>query len=199
MKNKIMFLVAAVLVALAVPSWGVGQFVGEMSYVTNLGTSRIDTLNWSDQGQFSLRDTITAAIKDTTTAEIDITGCNYISMWVIASSHRATTYHNINYNVQISSDKSNWIQMTGVFSTMTKAATPATDTTVCILLQAALQDTALGANAGSATLRPANGRDQRLVKAGRWLRVIAVPSGGTSTDTTFIFTVLRRQWPAPGK
>ena len=198
MRNKFMLLVTAVLMALAsAPSWAADQpKLGKQQWSGFIGHAAVDTFNWSDQGSYSLRDTLVVATTDTTTSEMDITGCSYISLWAIASGLNAPTYHNIVYRLQVSPDLGTWIQLTTAFSNMIKAATPAADTVVGIIYDRDYAIDTLAARDVTLTMELPVGRDYRLIKAAKYLRVIAVPSGGTTGDTTISKVVLRREWPA---
>ena len=197
MKKFALFLIAVLGLALAAPADAIK--LGKERWQNNTGLSAVDTLNWSDQGSHSLRDTLVVATVDTTTSEMDISGCSYISLWVQASGLNAPTYHNINYVVQISPDGGSWISLASTFSTMNKAATPAADTTVSIVYDKDYAIDTLAARDVTLTMELPVGRDYRLVKAGKYLRVIARPSGGTTGDTTIVKAILRREWPADPK
>lgn len=201
MKNKFMLLVSTVLVVLAATSsWGAAKpYTGNHDYPENLGTATTDTLNWSDQGSYSLRDTLVVATSDTTTGLYDISGCSYIALWVIASGLNAPTYHHIAYRIQVSPDAGTWVQLTTAFSTMIKAATPATDTLVGVIYDRDYAIDTLAARDVTLTMKLPVGRDFRLIKAARFLRVIAVPSGGTTGDTTIVKSLLRREWAPSGR
>lgn len=196
MKKFALFLIAVLGLAMVVPADAALE--GKERWQNNTGWSSVDTLNWSDQGQFSRRDTLVVAVADTTTGQIDISGCSEIALWVIASGLNAPTYHNINYLVGISPDNATWVNFGLAASTMIKAATPAADTTVFEILSAD-RDTTAATVVGSGNIKRAIGRDQMLAKQGKFLRVIAIPSGGTTGDTTIVKAILRREWPADPK
>lgn len=200
MKKFVLFLIAVLGLALAAPAWAAPE-MGARRWQNKAGWAAVDTLNWSDQGSFSLRDTLVVTTPDTTTSELDITGCNYIAFWVIASGLNAPTYHHINYKIQVSPDLGTWVQLTTVFSTMIKAATPATDTTVGVIYDEAYGNKVdtLAVRDVTLTMKLPVGRDFRLLKAAKYMRVIAVPSGGTTGDTTIVKAILRREWPPDTK
>jgi len=195
--KKFMLSILIALVALVTVADAANQpKLGSQRWQNLAGWAAVDTVNWSDQGAFSLRDTLVVATADTTTSEIDITGASQVSLWVIASGLNAPTYHQVTYKVQVSPDLGTWIQMATTFSTLIKAATPFADTTVCVLYS---PEDSTAASATGGTVKRATGVDEALLKAGKYIRVIAVPYGGTTGDTTIVKAVLRREWPADPK
>lgn len=196
MKKLVLFALAVLGLALAAPANA--GLTGKDRWQNNAGIAAVDTLNWSDQGAYSLRDTLVVATPDTTTGQIDIAGCSEISLWIIASGLNAPTYHNINYQVGISPDNATWINFGLVASTMIKAGGVAADTTVFEILSA-LRDSTAATVVGAGNIKRAIGRDQMLALQGEYLRVIAIPSGGTTGDTTIVKAILRREWPADPK
>ena len=190
MKNKFMLLIAAILLAVAVtPSWAAKPRTGNAPWPENPGTSTVDTLNWSDQGNFSLIDTITTTVKDTTTNEIDITGCSRVSLYVILGS-LTTGYQAITLTPQVSPDLGTWLSFATTFTA--KKGTTTSDTMVAILYDQDYAVDTLAERNVLLNMKLPVGRDFRLMKNSRFLRILNFPAG---PDSGTVKAVLRREWP----
>lgn len=193
MKAKFMLLITAVLMALATsPSWAAKPRTGNAPYPENAGSTTVDTLNWSDQGNFSLIDTITSTIKDTTTNEIDISGCSRVSLWVILGS-LTTGYQATTITPQVSPDLGTWLSFATTFSA--KKATTGSDTLVAILYDRDYAIDTLAARDVLLNMKLPVGRDFRLMKAAKYLRLIQAPAG---PDSATVKAIVRREWPSVG-
>lgn len=187
--SPIFLSLALALAVMAVPSWGENTRTGVRAFPTNPRTTSVDTLEWSDQGSYNEIDTLTSTIKDTTTSLIDITGCSRVSLWVILGS-LTTGYKHITLTPQVSPDKSTWISFATTFTAV--KATTASDSLVAILYDQDYAIDTLAARDVTLNMKLPVGRDFRLLKAARYLRVLSVPSG---PDSATVKAILRREWP----
>lgn len=194
MKKVVMFLVIAL--AFALPAGAADQpKLGKQRWQNLAGWASVDSLNWSDQGAYSLQDTIVSTTADTTTSEVDITGCSYASVFIIARKNGTCAYQHVRYTPQISPDLNTWISYAGVFSTITTSSV--NDTVVCVLYDASsAKDTTFSTTTSVGNIKQVGGRDSRLFKSGKYLRLVATPTGGAATDSVKVISILVRQWPA---
>lgn len=171
------------------PAEAANSKTGVRPFPTNARSVSIDTLEWSDQAAYNEIDTVTSTIKDTTTSLVDITGCSRVSLWVILGS-LTTGYQAITLTPQVSPDNNTWISFATTFTA--RKATTAPDSLVAILYDQDYAIDTLAARDVLLNMKLPVGRDFRLMKAARYLRILSFPAG---PDSATVKAILRREWP----
>ena len=185
----LLFLTATVAEATGNPRLGLTRWQNKA------GWGSVDSLTWSNQGGNTRKDSIGTTLRDTTTNEVDISGCNYVAVWLMTSAWQRAGIEPITavrYNFQVSPDLGTWITLATNYS----QTCVATDTEVVILYDKdAAGDTIVG-GAGSVTSgKTVTGADMRKVRASKYLRVLVISTGAASDSTLLKGTICVREWP----
>ena len=201
---------ALLLVALA--AWAAGNpKIGMHRFQGLAGQGSVDTLKWlNDPGDTTAaganislaKDTLSGTTPDTTTGELEIGGCSYVSVWIAQSTIHAPVYYSTKYTFQVSPDLNNWLSLATVYSiTSTQnvaAAFARRDTGAFVVYNqdVAGRDTLGTTGLHSTQIKAATGSDMRKVRAARYLRIIATGmTPSAATDSLILRAILVREWP----
>jgi len=202
---------ALLLVALA--AWAAGNpKIGMHRFQGQAGLGSVDTLKWlNDPGDTTsaganislAKDTLSGTTPDTTTAELEIGGCSYVSIWIAQSTIHAPVYYHTRYTFQVSPDLNNWLSLTSFYSVTSSPAVTTTsfarrDTVIFVVYNqdVSAQDSVASQGLQSGKVKTARGEDMRKVKGARYLRIIAAGvTPSAATDSLILRAIAVREWP----
>lgn len=205
--KKTFFILSTLAFLLASTMLAEAQSVGSYRWQNNAGKSMVDTVEWSDQGNYSLVDSLVSTTRDTTREAINIDGVSYLSvLGVVSGSSRPNNEGCADFRIdpQVSLDNSTWLTLTGTFSFNTGSADNDTALMVFYDKDFATDTTAVTAVSHTAGIQVARAVDMRKIRGTRYFRMIVVPisaSCGTiaATDSFKFVTIMKREYEADPK